>query len=57
MDFEKLKLKIELTKARIDILKMKANDYEWSCFVPNDVKGSLEKSLVEIEQALAELSK
>lgn len=57
MNIDKLTLKVELVKARVDILKLKANQYEWSCFVPDDVKESLEKTLVEIDQHLKELTK
>jgi hypothetical protein len=52
---EKIKLKIDLIKARIDILKLKANDHDWACYVPEDVKDQLEKTLVEIDQKLKEL--
>lgn len=57
MNIETMKLRIDLVKARLDILKLKANDHDWSCYVPSDVKISLEKTLVEIDEALKELEK
>lgn len=57
MNMEKISLKVELIKARVDILKLKANDHDWSCYVPDDVKDSLEKTLVEIDAHLKELDK
>ena len=53
---EKMKLKIDLIKARVDILKLKADQYEWSCFIPDDVKDSLEETLIEIDEKLKELT-
>lgn len=55
MNFEKLKLRVELVKTQVDILKLKANDHDWSCYVPGDVKASLERSLVDIAETLKEL--
>jgi hypothetical protein len=48
--------KINLINSRVAILNLKANDYNWSCNTPDDVKEELEKSLVEIEEALKQLN-
>lgn len=44
---------IQLIRAKVDILKLKADSYEWQCTVPVDVKAELEKTLKEIDGALA----
>jgi hypothetical protein len=43
---------IELIKMKVEILKLKANDYEWNCHVPADVKDELEQVLMQINNAL-----
>ena len=53
---EKIKLIVDLTLARIEILKMKANIHDWSCYVPEEVKEQLEKTLIEIDQKIKELN-
>lgn len=45
--------KFKLIKMKLDILKLKADGYEWS-HSPDDVKEELEKVLAEINEALAE---
>ena len=45
--------KFKLIKMKLDILKLKADGYEWS-HSPDDVKEELEKVLVEINEALVE---
>jgi hypothetical protein len=37
---------------KLDILKLKANHYEWSCHVPEDVRKELEEMLSKINSAL-----
>ena len=55
MDSEKIKLIVELTKAKVDILKMKADDYTWACHIDDDTKKKLMDMLVVIDENLAEL--
>lgn len=49
-------LKISLVLARVEILKLKANDHDWQCYVAKDVRESLEGSLIEIDKELKELN-
>lgn len=46
--------KIQLLRMKIDILKLKADDHDWQCYVPDNVKLELENALVEIDKALEE---
>jgi len=55
MPLNKVQLRIDLIKARIDILKLKANDHDWVCYVPDNVKTQLERSLLEIDKELEKL--
>ena len=50
-------LRLELIKLRVEILKLKANDYDWCCHVPADVKTQLEETLKEINEKLNEPTK
>lgn len=49
--------KIKLVLARVEILKIKADDYTWSCYVPDNVKKQLEESLKEIDGLLEKADK
>lgn len=44
--------RIQLITAQVEILKLKANIHDWSCYVPEPVKQELEATLVEIGQML-----
>jgi hypothetical protein len=44
--------RVQLILARVEILKMKANDHDWQCYVPADVKAQLEATLAEINAEL-----
>ena len=44
--------RISLILAKVEILKLKADDYAWQCHVPKDVRDELEKALIEIEELL-----
>ena len=44
--------KFELIKMKLEILKLKADDYNWQCHTPDDVKQMLEEILEEINQEL-----
>lgn len=39
---------VNLIRAKVDILKLKANDYEWQCHTPKEVKQQLEEALEKI---------
>lgn len=52
---EKIRLQIDLIKARVDILKLKANDHDWACYVPDDVKDKLNQTLLDIDEKLKQL--
>lgn len=47
-----IQTKVDLIRAKIDILKLKANDHDWCCYVPDDVKKSLNATLAEINKEL-----
>lgn len=47
--------KIALITAKVEILKLKANDHDWCCYVPADVKKELEQTLEEINKELEKL--
>ena len=46
---------IELIKVKLEILKLKADDYSWQCHTPKDVKDQLEAMLIAINTELEEL--
>lgn len=48
-----IKTKMDMLKMKVDILKLKANDHDWSCYVPQDVKNELEGALSEINSFLS----
>jgi hypothetical protein len=50
------KLIVDLSLAQVEILKLKANDHDWSVYVPDDTKLALEKTLASIEDQLAALT-
>lgn len=41
-----------LIKMKLEILKLKADDYNWQCHTPKDVREDLERMLTEINKAL-----
>ena len=55
MSMETIGLVVELTKAKVDILRLKADGYSWSLIVDDDTKMQLEETLVDINAQLAEL--
>ena len=55
MDIDKIKLIVDLTMAKVSILKMKADDYEWACHVDKDTKEQLLMALTDIDIQLAQL--
>jgi hypothetical protein len=48
-----IKFKFDLIRMKVDILKLKADDYTWQCNTPQEVKDELENCLKEINEALA----
>ena len=46
--------KIKLILAKVEILKLKANDYDWQCYVPDPIKQQLEQALADIDKMLEE---
>lgn len=44
--------RIELLKMKLEILKLKADDYNWQSHVPKAVRDELEKLLTEINAKL-----
>lgn len=45
---------IQLIVAKVEILKLKADDHSWQCYVPQDVKDQLEVTLTTINKILEE---
>jgi len=43
---------IELLKMKVEILKIKSDDYTWQCYTPKNVKDQLEETLLSINEAL-----
>jgi hypothetical protein len=39
---------VNLLRAKIDILKLKADDHDWQCYVPKKVKEELEYALEKV---------
>lgn len=46
---------VELTLAKVEILKLKADDYTWNCYVDAATKVQLLSALDEIDILLAQL--
>ena len=55
MNYEKAKMIVDLTLAKVEILKLKADDYQWACHVDDDTKKQLLKTKDEIDSMLADL--
>lgn len=49
------KMKIDLIKTKVEILKLKANDHDWCCYVPKEVKQQLEEVLIDIDEELKKI--
>jgi hypothetical protein len=47
---------LELMRMKLEILKLKADDYNWQCHVPKDVRQELEQMLVTINRDLEVLA-
>jgi hypothetical protein len=44
--------KVQLIMAKVEILKLKADDYKWQCYTPEDTKKQLLETLEEINALL-----
>lgn len=44
---------MEYMKMKLEILKLKADDYNWACHIHDDTKKELEGMLAEINEKLA----
>lgn len=55
MNIDNIKLIVELTKAKVDILRLKSDDYTWQCFINEESKEQLLNILEEIDILLNEL--
>lgn len=55
MEIYKIKLIVDLTKAKIDILKLKADDYTWQCHIDEDTKKQLLEVLKQIDCQLIKI--
>jgi hypothetical protein len=53
---EEIRLIVDLTLARVEILKLKANDHDWAVYVPDETKKQLLDTLDNIDKMLAELA-
>ena len=54
-ELDKIKILVDLTLAKVDILKLKADDYAWACHVDDNTKKQLGKTLVDINKTLSEM--
>lgn len=52
MSVASIKEIVELTLAKVEILKLKADDYTWACHVDEATKSQLLSTLVEIDSLL-----
>ena len=53
---KRLELIVNLTIAKVEILKMQADDYNWQVHVPENSKEQLIKTLEEIDEQLLSLN-
>jgi len=44
--------RLDLIKCKLEILKLKADKYNWQCHIPDDIKQELEELLVTINREL-----
>lgn len=44
--------KAKLIVAKVEILKLKADDYNWKCMLTDELRHELEQALVEINHLL-----
>ena len=54
-NIEKAKAIVSLVNSKIEILKLKADDYTWQCHIDNDTKAQLNSTISLIDNMLFEL--
>lgn len=47
-------VRVQLILARVEILKLKADDHTWQCYVPENVKYQIDKTLMDIDSILGD---
>lgn len=52
---KKIELIVKLIQARIEILKIRADDYTWQCYIDKETKEQLLNTLKEIDEELIKL--
>jgi len=57
MNYERAKMIVDLTLAKVEILKLKADGYSWSCHVDADTRSQLLQTKEEIDAMLIDLRK
>ena len=55
MNYERSKMIVDLTIAKIEILKLKADDYNWSCYTDDETRELLLQTLDDITLMLKDL--
>lgn len=55
MTVDKIKLLVDLVQTKVEILKLKADDYTWACYVDDKTKNDLENALLQIDALIIEL--
>lgn len=56
MNLDKIKIITDLTLAKVSILKLKADEYTWNCFVNEVTKKQLLDILIDIDKQLLEIN-
>lgn len=46
---------VKLVQAKVEILKIRADDYSWQCYIDKETKEQLLNTLKEIDEELAKL--
>jgi len=50
-----IKTIVDLTLAKIEILKMKADDYTWQCHIDKNTREKLNATLIKIDSLLEQI--
>lgn len=48
-----IETRVQLILARVELIKLKADDYNWQCHVPPAVKQMVHDTLAEIDRLLS----
>ena len=54
-DIDKIKLIVDLTLAKVEILKLKGDNYAWQCHTDKKAREQLLEALEDIDELLATL--